>query len=101
MTSEAAVIAAYKEMRQDGVGYRAPSEENDAIEHIDARFDQLEQKVEGEVSDLFRVLYAFRYGETPAAEWDAGVGDRTQLGLADALTTWFGPLLTRRRRQGP
>jgi 3-(3-hydroxy-phenyl)propionate hydroxylase len=31
----------------------------------------------------------------------AGVGDRTQLGLADALTTWFGPLLTRRRRQGP
>jgi hypothetical protein len=76
MTNEAAVIAAYEEMRQDGVDYRGPYEENDVIEHIDARFDQLEQKVEDEVSDIFRVLYAFRYGETPAAEWDAYLAGR-------------------------
>jgi hypothetical protein len=76
MTNEAAVIAAYDEMRQDGLGYRGPYEENDVIGHIDARFGQLEQKVEDEISDLFRVLYAFRYGETPAAEWDAYLAER-------------------------
>jgi hypothetical protein len=46
------------------------------LEHVDARFDQLEERLEEEMNDIFRVLWAFRHGETSAEDWQAYLAER-------------------------
>jgi hypothetical protein len=46
------------------------------LEQVAAAQERLEAQLRAERDEMFRVLYAFRYGETPAEEWERFLEER-------------------------